>query len=79
MACFPVFHVDRARLGVEVREGALEGAAEVADLLRMRAQEHVRLGVTHWVGEPRQFMHHLRRVGVGPFDEISNLLYSSQS
>ena len=47
-----MLHVDRARLGVEVREGALEGAAEVADLLRVRADEGVRLGVAHRVGEP---------------------------
>ena len=71
-----MFHVDHARLGVEVGECALEGAPEVADLLRVRAHEHVRLGVAHRVGEPRQFLHHLRRVGVGPADKVSNLLNS---
>ena len=62
----PVFHVYGARLSVEMREGALEGTAVVADLLRMRADEHVGLGVAHRIGEPRQLLHHLRRFGVGP-------------
>ena len=69
----PVFHVDRAGLCVEVREGALEGAAVVADLLRVRADEHVGLGVGHRIGEPRQLLHHLRRFGVGPFRTNSKL------